>query len=604
MFKIITLLSLILQVAYIIPQNCSPVIYTIIATGGLSLSPDETISNHTIKRGIVSLECHEHCQKEPGCVGFNYRDKMNVVNCQLTNITEKTNHTSMTEEREWILMRDDEAVKKRNDILNSATSCAHLYNKGVRKDGVYTIDPDGLGSFQVSCDMNTNGNGWTVFQRRQDGSQDFLLGWPEYKKGFGNLSGEFWLGLDKIHRLSKSGQDAVLRIDLMDFNSTGRYAKYGKFTVADKSDKYRLNIGNYSGDAGDSLAYHNKMQFTTKDSDNDPRSNGNCAITFRGAWWYNDCHRSNLNGVYLHGAGGLSLSPDEIISNHTIKHGIVPIECYELCQKEPGCVGYNYRDKINVVNCQLTNIIEKREQTSMKGEGEWILMLDNKLEKRRNDILNSAIGCAYLYNKGVRKDGVYKINPDGLGSFKVRCDMSTDGGGWTVFQRRQDGSQDFYLGWSDYKVGFGDLSGEFWLGLDKIHRLFKSDQNVLRVDLMDFNGTERYAKYETFSVADESDKFRLNIGNFSGDAGDSLYYHNQMQFTTNDSDNDARSDENCATGFKGAWWYNNCYNSNLNGLYLGAGQYDATGITWLMWRGHYSLKKTEMKIRPNYFSLT
>ena len=116
----------------------------------------------------------------------------------------------------------------------------------------------------------------------------------------------------------------------------------------------------------------------------------------------------------------------------------------------------------------------------------------------------------------MRNDGVYTIKPDGKGSFQVRCDMSRDGGGWTVFQRKQDGSQDFYLGWSDYKTGFGDLNGEFWLGLDKIHRLSKSGQNVLSVDLMNFNGVERYAKYGTFSVADESGKYRLSVGNYSG----------------------------------------------------------------------------------------
>ena len=116
----------------------------------------------------------------------------------------------------------------------------------------------------------------------------------------------------------------------------------------------------------------------------------------------------------------------------------------------------------------------------------------------------------------MRKDGVYTIDPDGQGSFQVRCDMSTDGGGWTVFQRRQNGSQNFYLGWSDYKAGFGDLGGEFWLGLDKIRRLSQSGQNVLRVDLMDFSGAKRYAKYATFNVADESDKYRLNVGGYAG----------------------------------------------------------------------------------------
>ncbi|XP_028391622.1 ryncolin-1-like [Dendronephthya gigantea] len=178
--------------------------------------------------------------------------------------------------------------------------------------------------------------------------------------------------------------------------------------------------------------------------------------------------------------------------------------------------------------------------------------------------------------------------------------MSTDGGGWTVLQNRYDGSQDFYLGWSDYKAGFGNLSGEFWLGLDKLHRLTKSGENVLRVDLMDFNGTEAFAKYGDFSVSDESGKYRLAIGNYSGDAGDSLAYHNEMQFSTKDSDNDVWSG-NCATSYKGAWWYNSCHDSNLNGPYLDAGPHEnATGIMWESWRYH-SLKQMEMIIRPKQF---
>ena len=125
--------------------------------------------------------------------------------------------------------------------------------------------------------------------------------------------------------------------------------------------------------------------------------------------------------------------------------------------------------------------------------------------------------CADLYATGVRQDGIYTVYPeDGMGSLEVRCDMTTDGGGWTVFHRRYDGSQDFYLGWSDYKAGFGNLVGEFWFGLDKIHRLTNSGQNDLRVDMMDFSNDVGYAKYESFSVADESDKYRLTVGAFSG----------------------------------------------------------------------------------------
>ena len=128
----------------------------------------------------------------------------------------------------------------------------------------------------------------------------------------------------------------------------------------------------------------------------------------------------------------------------------------------------------------------------------------------------SGKSCASWYKAGHRYDGVYIINPDGWNSFRVRCDMQTDGGGWTVFQRRQDKSIDFYRGWQDYKNGFGDLNGNFWLGLEKIHRLTKSSQSILRVDLVDFDYTKAYAKYGTFSVASESESYKLNIGSFSG----------------------------------------------------------------------------------------
>ena len=99
--------------------------------------------------------------------------------------------------------------------------------------------------------------------------------------------------------------------------------------------------------------------------------------------------------------------------------------------------------------------------------------------------------CAEVYKSGNKISGVYKIDPDGLGGFEMFCDQQTAGGGWTVFQKRKDGLVDFFLGWDNYKRGFSDLKGEFWLGLDKIHRLTKSSSNKLRVDLEDFDGKEK-----------------------------------------------------------------------------------------------------------------
>ena len=101
--------------------------------------------------------------------------------------------------------------------------------------------------------------------------------------------------------------------------------------------------------------------------------------------------------------------------------------------------------------------------------------------------------------------------------------MTTDGGGWTVFQRRLDGSVDFYLGWESYKNGFGNLSGEFWLGNDNLHRLTDSDDVMLRIDLQDFEGNIAYAEYMSFKVADEAAKYQLSIGGYNGTAaGDSM----------------------------------------------------------------------------------
>jgi len=110
--------------------------------------------------------------------------------------------------------------------------------------------------------------------------------------------------------------------------------------------------------------------------------------------------------------------------------------------------------------------------------------------------------CAELYKSGQRISGVYTIDPDGSGAFDVFCDQTTAGGGWTVFQKRLDGSVDFYRGWADYKNGFGNLNGEFWLGLDKIHRLTKTKKR-LRVDLEDTTGKTAYAKYDMFEVTSE-----------------------------------------------------------------------------------------------------
>ena len=205
--------------------------------------------------------------------------------------------------------------------------------------------------------------------------------------------------------------------------------------------------------------------------------------------------------------------------------------------------------------------------------------------------------CSDLLKSGRTQSGLYSVNPDAKGHFTVYCDMHTDGGGWTVFQRRQDGSVDFYRGWNDYKAGFGQLTAEFWLGNDKIHRLTASRPSSLRVELEDWNGVKVYAKYGKFNIGDEQSQYRLEVGLYSGTAGDSLAYHNNMAFSTKDRDYESDG-INCAVRWTGAWWYRSCHTSNLNGQYLGDTS-DYRGATWGQFRGSLSLKFTEMKLRPS-----
>jgi hypothetical protein len=218
--------------------------------------------------------------------------------------------------------------------------------------------------------------------------------------------------------------------------------------------------------------------------------------------------------------------------------------------------------------------------------------------------------CSKLRSAGYTVDGIYQIDPaDGQGSFPVYCDMTTDGGGWTVFQKRFNGFVDFYRGWQDYKTGFGNLSGEFWLGNDKIHRLTKRKITVLRVDMEDWNGTTGYAMYSSFVIADESDSYRLDVHGYSGTAGDSLTtaqslimnsVNNGMKFSTFDQDNDKKSLNSCAIYYEGAWWYNACYVSHLNGKYVVNDMVNSNykAMSWYALKSDYrSLKNTQMKLK-------
>ncbi|KAM4663910.1 ficolin-1-like [Discoglossus pictus] len=208
--------------------------------------------------------------------------------------------------------------------------------------------------------------------------------------------------------------------------------------------------------------------------------------------------------------------------------------------------------------------------------------------------------CKELLDQGSDISDWYTIYPDGRQPLTVLCDMHTDGGGWLVFQRRWDGSVDFFRTWNSYKLGFGSRLNEFWLGNDNLYKITSLDPWELRIDLQDFENIKHFAKYASFQVLGEDEKYKILLGDFTeGNAGDSMKDHNNMKFSTKDQDNDA-NEKHCSDLYKGGWWYFNCHHANLNGLYL-LGQHSsyANGINWSTGKGwHYSYKFSEMKIRP------
>ncbi|XP_012577061.1 PREDICTED: tenascin isoform X2 [Condylura cristata] len=175
--------------------------------------------------------------------------------------------------------------------------CSQAMLNGDTTSGIYTIylNGDKAQALEVFCDMTSDGGGWIVFLRRKNGREDFYRNWKAYAAGFGDRREEFWLGLDNLSKITAQGQ-YELRVDLQD-HGTAAYAVYDKFSVGDAKSRYKLKVEGYSGTAGDSMAYHNGRSFSTFDKDTDSAIT-NCALSYKGAFWYKNCHRVNLMGRY------------------------------------------------------------------------------------------------------------------------------------------------------------------------------------------------------------------------------------------------------------------------------------------------------------------
>ncbi|XP_077619253.1 angiopoietin-related protein 1 [Crocuta crocuta] len=210
--------------------------------------------------------------------------------------------------------------------------------------------------------------------------------------------------------------------------------------------------------------------------------------------------------------------------------------------------------------------------------------------------------CQHAKEAGHSVSGIYMIKPEhSNGPLQLWCENSLDPGGWTVIQKRTDGSVNFFRNWENYKKGFGNIDGEYWLGLENIYMLSNQDNYKLLIELEDWSDKKVYAEYSSFRLEPESEFFRLRLGTYQGNAGDSMMWHNGKQFTTLDRDKDMYAG-NCAHFHKGGWWYNACAHSNLNGVWYRGGHYRSKyqdGIFWAEYRGgSYSLRAVQMMIKP------
>ncbi|XP_062846784.1 angiopoietin-2b isoform X2 [Trichomycterus rosablanca] len=210
--------------------------------------------------------------------------------------------------------------------------------------------------------------------------------------------------------------------------------------------------------------------------------------------------------------------------------------------------------------------------------------------------------CADIYKYGITANGVYNIHPiNSTQPIKVFCDMKTKGGGWTVIQHRFNGSVDFHRSWIEYKLGFGDPSGEHWLGNDVIHLLTTAGEYTLQVQLGDVEGKQAYSQYDRFYIDGEEKKYSLHAQGFSGTAGRiSSLTHSGTMFSTKDQDND-RCSCKCAQMASGGWWFEACGPSNLNGIFYSgiSNVMRYNGIKWYYWKGpNIKVTTTTMMVRP------
>ncbi|XP_053688401.1 ficolin-2-like [Sabethes cyaneus] len=226
-----------------------------------------------------------------------------LMNAMEKKIEQKLGQQLMAQQNKFVGKFDqlnDKITELRKDVAHNSgayfESCRTVPSEF---SNVFMIRPAGVDTqpFMAYCEQDFLGGGWIVFHKRFDGSVNFTRDWDEYREGFGDPLGEHWMGLDKIHKITRSANFELLVV-LKDFDGMGKIALYDGFSVDGEGAKYKLRLGRFiHGNAEDSLSASNGTKFSTAEQDNDEHSDS-CARFYKSGWWFKSCMNANLNGIY------------------------------------------------------------------------------------------------------------------------------------------------------------------------------------------------------------------------------------------------------------------------------------------------------------------
>lgn len=314
-----------------------------------------------------------------------------------------------------------------------------------------------------------------------------------------------------------------MRVD-MGYNAQKASVNYANFWMTDASKYYMIEKnGATPVNCGDQLP--TGVPFSTKDADHDSHA-GNCAIYYPGGWWFTACHGSQLNGVW--GSTAYAAGP--------VWYGF-PVDA-------------SYSSPLTFVQMAVREHDVNTPRVSSCGEYARVAPA-------------AATGTKVVYLHGFGK---------------VLCDFEKTDAAWTIFQRRMNGNQNFYLTYSQYAAGFGTLTENYWWGNDRTAAFTALFPSKARIDL-GYQAEKGVSIYDTWQIGDASTGYLLTntLGTCSGTCSGSI--SSGYKFSTHDVDQDV-SGSSCAVSYQGAWWYTSCHGSNLNGVWGNPKGAYASGPCW------------------------